>query len=150
MNKYRFGQRSMDNLKDVHRALIDVTMRALEISPRDFAVINGMRTQEEQLRYFLSGKSKTMNSYHLTGHAVDLAVYVDGDLVWEPWEVYEDLAETMFQAAHIEGCVIEWGGHFAKVRTDGKLITFRDGLHFQLPRRFYPLITPNETGASLA
>lgn len=137
MAGFHFGSRSLKVLAGINPDLRDVCMRAIEISRHDIAALNGLRTEEEQTAYVAAGKSRTMNSRHLTGHAIDLGVYLDGRLVWEPWDLYEELAETMFQAAHIEGKVIEWGGHFGSVRLDGRFIPYRDGVHFQLPWQLY-------------
>jgi len=71
MNNFKFSKRSLDNLKGVHPDLVKVVHLALELSPRDFIVIEGVRTLERQKEMVATGKSKTMNSYHLTGHAVD-------------------------------------------------------------------------------
>jgi len=141
---YQLGQTSRKRLEGVEAPLVRVVERAIKIARQDFCVIDGRRDAKTQKHYFETGKSKTMDSLHLTGHAVDLAVYGTIDQVtgkqgclWQPWELYEELAETMFRAAHIEGEVIQWGGHFCRVKMDGRLIPFLDGVHFQLPRDLY-------------
>jgi peptidoglycan L-alanyl-D-glutamate endopeptidase CwlK len=69
-----------------------------------------------------------MNSRHLTGHAVDLGAYVDGEIRWD-WPLYYKIADAMFQAAEHAGVDIDWGGHWK---------TFPDGPHFQLSWEKYP------------
>ena len=70
---YRLSQRSMQNLSGVHPDLVAVVKRAIEITEQDFSVIEGIRNIDRQRKLVAQGKSQTMNSRHLTGHAVDLA-----------------------------------------------------------------------------
>ena len=72
--------------------------------------------------------SSDLASRHLTGHAVDLGVLVDGVVKWD-WPLYDQLARTMKAAAAELHLPIEWGGDWK---------TFKDGPHFQLPKRTYP------------
>lgn len=69
---FKFGARSESRLVGVHPDLVRVVRRALELSTVDFSVSEGLRTRERQAELFKAGKSKTMNSRHITGHAVDL------------------------------------------------------------------------------
>jgi len=93
-----------------------------------FKVIEGVRSLERQKMLFASGKSKTMNSRHLTGHAVDLAPTVNGQVLWD-WPLFDALAVAVKAAAKAENVPIEWGGDW---------VTFRDGPHWQLPWAEYP------------
>jgi peptidoglycan L-alanyl-D-glutamate endopeptidase CwlK len=106
---------------------VRVVKRAIEITEVDFTVIEGLRTRERQKELVASGASQTMNSRHLTGHAVDLAAWV-GEIRWD-WPLYHKIAEAMKHAAAEDGIHIEWGGDWK---------SFRDGPHFQLSRRNYP------------
>ena len=72
MNKFSFSKRSLNNLAGVNEDLVKVVHRALELSEIDFTVIEGVRTKERQVELVNQGKSKTMNSRHLNGGAVDL------------------------------------------------------------------------------
>ncbi|PCI51406.1 MAG: peptidase M15 [Alphaproteobacteria bacterium] len=129
MSEFNLSARSLSRLTGVHPDLQAVVMRAIQISPVDFAVLGGIRTQAEQRRLVAAGKSQTMNSRHLTGHAVDLGVYIAGQgVVWD-WPLYRQLASAMKKAAKQKGVPIEWGGDWR---------TFKDGLHFQLPWAEYP------------
>ena len=65
-----------EKLKGVNIDLVSVVHRALELSDIDFAVTEGLRTKERQAELVKAGASKTMNSRHITGHAVDLAAIV--------------------------------------------------------------------------
>nr|WP_071919950.1 M15 family metallopeptidase [Serratia inhibens] len=50
-----------------------------------------------------------MNSRHLTGHAVDVVVYLGRNISWE-WKYYEQIATAFKQAGKELGTAIEWGG----------------------------------------
>lgn len=75
MRCYRFSVRSLKNLHGVDHRLVLTAVRALSISDQDFSVIEGLRTIERQRELVERGTSKTMNSYHLTGHAIDVVPY---------------------------------------------------------------------------
>ena len=122
---YSLSQRSMQNLSGVHPDLVAVVKRAIEITEQDFSVIEGVRSKERQRELVAKGASQTMNSRHLTGHAVDLAPY---PLSWD-WEYFYPIADAMKAAAEEFGVDLEWGGDW---------VSFKDGPHFQLPWDTYP------------
>lgn len=111
----------------VHIDLRRVIYRAAEITPIDFIVTEGLRDLDRQKQLMAAGASKTLNSRHLTGHAVDLAARLDGEIRWD-WPLYYKLADAVKEAARLEGVPIEWGGDWRK---------FKDGPHFQLPIKVY-------------
>ncbi|CNH94155.1 peptidase M15B and M15C DD-carboxypeptidase VanY/endolysin [Yersinia pekkanenii] len=82
---------------------------ALELSAVDFGVIEGLRPVERQKELVASGKSQTMNSRHLTGHAIDVFAYPTSAGSWE-WKYYEQIASAFKQASKDIGVPIEWGG----------------------------------------
>ncbi len=125
---FRFSKRSRDNLIGVHPDLVAVVEFAITISDVDFTVIEGRRTVERQRQLYAKGASKTMNSRHLTGHAVDLAPYIDGAIRWD-WPPFYKIAEAMKESARGLGTPLTWGGDWT---------TFKDGPHFELPRARYP------------
>lgn len=125
---FKFGQRSEQRLKGVHPDLVKVVRRALEISKVDFAVLEGIRSPERQAQMVKSGASQTLNSRHLTGHAIDVAPVVGNQVRWD-WPLYYPLAEAMKAAAAELNIPIEWGGDWRK---------FKDGPHWQLPWSKYP------------
>jgi peptidoglycan L-alanyl-D-glutamate endopeptidase CwlK len=126
---FTFSLRSEQNLKGVHPDLVRVVRRALELTGNDFVVTQGLRTQEEQARLVKAGASRTMNSRHLTGHAVDLAVLVDGTVRWDG-PLYQRLNDEAMQPAAKElGIPIVWGGSWS---------SFHDGPHWELNRASYP------------
>ena len=136
----RYSQRSLNNLKGIHPDLRRVIDRALQDSPLDFVVIEGLRTKERQQKLVASGASKTMNSRHLTGHAVDL-VPIGPDGPSFSWALYDHLGPAVEAAAALEGVAIQWGGRWK---------TFCDGPHFELDRDVYPAkdYTPSQKPAA--
>src|SRR5688500_7429967 len=123
---FRLGRRSLSNLKNIHPDLVSVVHKAITITPVDFVVIEGMRSGTRQKELYASGATWTMNSRHLTGHAVDLAAWV-GEIRWD-WGLYDRIAYAMKQAAEELKVDLVWGGDWAK----------RDGPHYELSRRTYP------------
>ena len=85
MSKFVFSTRSEKNMQGVHPDLVKVTRRALELTDVDFMVIEGKRNEARQRQLVINGKSRTMNSRHLTGHAVDCAPIVNGSIPWQGW-----------------------------------------------------------------
>lgn len=75
-NTFKFSSRSENNLQGVNPDLVKVTRRALEISEVDFGITEGLRSRYRQKQLVATGKSQTMNSRHLTGHAVDVVAYI--------------------------------------------------------------------------
>ena len=120
---FTLSPRSEQRLAGVNPDLVRVVRRAAEISEVEFVVTEGLRSKARQKQLVSSGASKTMNSRHLTGHAVDLAAVVAGKVRWD-WPLYYKLADAMKQAASEVGVAIEWGGDW---------VSFKDGPHFQLP-----------------
>lgn len=105
---FKLSQRSLDRLQGVKPELVAVVKRAIELTSVDFGVTEGLRTLETQKRYVETGKSQTMDSKHLTGNAVDLVAYVDGQVVWE-LNVYDNIADAMKLAAAEKGVGLKWG-----------------------------------------
>jgi peptidoglycan L-alanyl-D-glutamate endopeptidase CwlK len=105
---FRLSQRSLDRLAGVKPQLVAVVKRAIEITTADFGVTEGLRTLETQRRYVETGKSQTMDSKHLTGDAVDLVAYIDGQVSWE-LNVYDNIADAVKQAAIEQDVAVRWG-----------------------------------------
>ena len=109
-----FSKRSEDNLKGVHPQLVAVVRRALQISDVDFTVVEGLRTPERQKQLVAQGASKTMNSRHLVGQAVDLYPYYSGSVqVQAPAIKYREIAQAMRVASSEQGVRITWGGDWS-------------------------------------
>lgn len=125
---FKLGTRSIQRLEGVHPQLVSVVKRAIKITEVDFTVLEGLRSYERQKELYRAGATRTMNSRHLTGHAVDLGAYVDGQVAWD-WPLYHRIAVAVKEAALIENVPIEWGGDWK---------SFKDGPHWQLPWKGYP------------
>ena len=128
---FKLGRRSVERLQGVHPDLVKVVERAIEMSPVDFTVLEGLRSPERQQTLVASGASQTLNSRHITGHAVDLGAWVDNQVDWS-WPLYHKIANAMKAAANELGVAIVWGGDWK---------TFKDGPHYQLPWKIYPVTT---------
>lgn len=138
------GQRSLSRLEGVHPDLVRVVKKAALLSDLDFTVLEGLRTVERQKQLVAQGASRTMNSRHITGHAVDLAPMIGGAVSWD-WPLYHRLAEVMRAASLNEKVPIRWGGTWKLLSAIEGPITakilsrsFPDGPHFELPKASYP------------
>lgn len=119
---------SRKRLEGVNPALVQVVERAIQITPVDFRVTEGLRTVVRQKQLVAAGASQTMRSRHLTGHAVDVVALVKGQVRWD-WPLYPRIAEAFKQAALEQGTPIVWGGDWT---------TLKDGPHFELDRKVFP------------
>ena len=125
---FRLSQRSHERLKGVHPDLVAVVEAAILLTPVDFMITEGLRTPARQAELVRTGASRTLNSRHLTGHAVDVAAWIDGGVRWD-WPLYPRIAEAFKATAREQGTAIIWGGDWR---------TLRDGPHFELDRTAYP------------
>jgi len=131
-----WSARSLGNLKGIHPDLRRVLDRALQESPLDFVVTEGLRTIARQRELLRIGASTTLKSRHLTGHAVDLYAWVDLNLngkvefteMANP-RLLKIIAGAIKAAAAKENVSIVWGGDWKK---------FKDMPHVELDRRAYP------------
>ena len=117
--------RSERNLIGVHPDLVKVIRRAAKAG--GFIVTEGLRTKTRQAQLVKAGASWTMNSRHITGHAIDVAAIVNGEVRWD-WGLYPIIAKAVKAAAKDLGVPIIWGGDWKK----------KDGPHFELDRKAYP------------
>jgi peptidoglycan L-alanyl-D-glutamate endopeptidase CwlK len=125
---FRLSERSMRRLVGVHPRLVALVREAVALSPVDFMVTEGLRTRERQAALVRAGASRTLRSRHLTGHAVDVAALIDGQVRWD-WPLYPRIAAAFKAAAARQGTAIVWGGDWTSLR---------DGPHFELDRRVFP------------
>ena len=120
--------RTEEKLKGVHPDLVAVIRAARSKFPNLFIITEGVRTLEKQKVLFASGATTTLKSRHLTGHAVDVAALVDGEIRWD-WPLYKKIADIIKAEAKLLNVDIQWGGDWK---------TFKDGPHFQLNPTVYP------------
>lgn len=160
---FNLSNRSLDRLTGVHPDLCAVVRRAIEVSEINFIVTEGLRSKDRQESLVAEGKSETMNSRHLTGHAVDLAIWedrdedkvVDADEISWKFPHYLKLAEAMKKASGEIGIRVVWGAawddalcdvidvgqahvrYVARKKSAGEK-PFIDAPHFELDRKVYP------------
>jgi peptidoglycan L-alanyl-D-glutamate endopeptidase CwlK len=146
------GARSLANLKGVDERLVRVVKRAIQLTPVDFTVIEGVRTQEQCRVNFGKGRtaaelarhgiaasyakpaaakvtwlSNPYASKHCKGLAVDL-LPVTG---WNNLKSFDQVAAAMRAAAKELGVSIRWGADWdndGKPREKGE----SDSPHFEL------------------
>lgn len=124
---YKFGDKSQEKLNTVHPDLQKLFIAAITASPLDFSITEGIRSLERQKELVAAKKSTTMNSRHLTGKAVDIAVFVDGKVTWDA-KYYKVVADHIKQVAVKLGIAIKWGGDW---------VSFNDSPHFELDSKVY-------------
>lgn len=129
MSKFRFSQRSENNLNGVNYDLVKVIRRALEITPVDFIVIEGLRTQARQKELVAAGKSQTNNSRHLTGHAVDI---IPVNTKWQI-EEFKPLLKAVKQAADELGVKLRFGINWKNDPSLPIETRFIDAPHVEIP-----------------
>lgn len=125
---FTLSTRSLNHLEGVHPDLVRVVKLAIQSSEIDFVVLEGLRSKARQTQLLKAGASQTMNSRHITGHAVDLGACVGKEVRWD-WPLYHKIAKAVKQAATDLNVPLVWGGDWR---------TFKDGPHFELDRKTYP------------
>ena len=129
---YKFGERSLNNLEEVHPDLVMLMEESIKDSPYDFAIIEGVRTPTRQKELYDQGKSLTLLSRHIKGKdgfgkAVDIMVYVNGKGTWEG-KYYDAIAQHILNKAMELSVQIIWGGTFRSLV---------DKVHFELNKNKY-------------
>ena len=143
---FQMSRSDRDRLKGVKPVMIRLAERIYRLFPQQFdrRILRlridprgGKRTRAVQRLLFETGASKTMDSAHLKGEAIDFVIQIKINGRWEPiWEkqLYVQLYhEVIAPAAEDMGIGIGWGGDW-----DGDLAgsdgTFFDGPHVELKR----------------
>lgn len=124
----KLDERSVKNLNGVQPDLVKVVRRAAELTDIDFIVTEGVRTLKRQRELVAAGASRTLKSRHITGHAIDFAPVIKGQVTWK-WPPFPIIAAAFKKAAKEIGIPIAWGGDWR---------TFKDGPHIELDRKAYP------------
>lgn len=128
MGSFAFGPRSEERLQGVHPDLVKIVRRALQLSTVDFSVVEGLRSLARQRELVADGKSRTLRSRHITGHAVDLYPVSRAGAEWVRQD-FELVVQAMKQAAAELGLPLECGHDWR---------SFADSPHHQLPALAYP------------
>lgn len=137
----------------VHPDLSKVVIEAGKFYTKKIKVIEGIRTKKRQSELLLQGKTKTLDSRHLTGHAVDIVTQERGSVLWDEFNAIQ-LAVAIRAAAIQCGIPIRWGGcwqeinsidnlkqaskdYIARLKAQKKKPLI-DMVHFELPKDKYP------------
>lgn len=115
---FKFSQSSLNKLATIDKRLQLICNEA--IKEYDFCVIDGLRSLETQKKYFEAGKSKTMNSKHLNGLAVDLIPF---PIDWNNIKRFKELSLIIKRIALNNNIKIRWGGDWK---------SFKDYPHYEL------------------
>lgn len=120
---FKFSQKSLNRLNGVHPQLVRLAKEVIKISPIDFGISQGVRTQQEQADLYAQGRTKpgkivtwTMKSKHLRqkdgyGHAFDIVCYHNGQVTWSE-KFYMEMGDIFKDKAKQLGINIIWGGDF--------------------------------------
>lgn len=130
------------HLNGVKTVLAEIVLEAAKSTEAPFVVNEGLRSAARQAQLVKSGASKTMNSKHLTGDAVDLwpvdpvtmkklpsdAAFSKGSAEARAadaalWKALRLIAKAMKAEAVKRGVRLTWGGDWK---------SFPDGPHFEL------------------
>ena len=122
------SERSNRNLEGVHEHLVAVVRQADAITKMPFIITEGLRSEKRQRELFAKGLSKTLKSRHLTGHAVDFAPLLDGEVTWKTPAFLPVIAAFKKAAEELKIPIVSGG--------DWK--SFKDFPHIELDRRVYP------------
>lgn len=119
--------RSLDKLQGVRPELANVIREAANRT--QFRVTEGLRSPERQKLLVAQKKSKTLNSRHISGHAIDfIAIGADGVATY-------DLEDMKRVAGVIKGVAVEQG---VKIAWGGDWKGAWDTPHIELDRKTYP------------
>lgn len=120
---YSLSKRSMKELIGVHPELAFAVTEAIKITKQDFMVFDGLRTAQEQRKLVERGVSKTNDSYHLYGLAVDLVPYVNGGVTWDE-QYFPEIIKAMKTIIMRHGLKVDsgfelWGWDMAHWQMSG-------------------------------
>ena len=122
------NERSLRRLATGNLGLQRLMIQSAKECPVQIEISEVIRTQARQAELVKAGASRTMDSRHLTGHAVDFYILVAGKVRWD-WPLYVIAAAHIKKVAAYLDIKIVWGGDWR---------TFKDGPHIELDRKFYP------------
>ncbi len=125
---FSFGAHSLSILATVHPDLQKLCHYVLDRSPIDFGITQGNRTVDEEAALVAAGKSHTMHSRHIGGHAVDFDAFVDGLLTWEH-PSYIIIGNLFVQCGDELNIPVVSGGNWEP---------WKDWDHVELDKRMYP------------
>src|SRR3990167_10238318 len=98
------------SLRKEQSLFIDDVVKLLNFAKQEGFEITGgelFRTPEQQEIYFRTGRSRTMNSYHLKKLAIDLNFFRNGELIQDK-EGLQKLGNYWEELSSLN----KWGGNF--------------------------------------
>lgn len=95
-------------LVGVDARLVQLAERLAQISPIPFMITEGVRSYERQRQLYLAGKTRTMQSKHLRGRAIDIVPLVGGKPKWD-WKLYAPLIACAKEIARENNLRMEFG-----------------------------------------
>ena len=138
---YRLSKRSISRLAGINHKLLNIVEEAIKDSPYDFGIPQhgGLRTAEDQYGLYLRKVSKcdgyNKKSYHQSGNAFDIYLYIDGRASWDA-DKLEEVAKHIQKVAYDNfSTILRWGGDWDGdgIRVDkDKDESFFDGAHFEI------------------
>ena len=130
---FKFGKISLKRLETTEPFVQEIMHEVLSKSPYDFGIpeFGGRRTIEHQEHLVKQGKSKTMNSKHLKGEAIDICRYMGGDEYSFEREHILPIAHIVKQVAKDKGYKVIWGGDW---------LNFVDAPHFEFTKKERKLV----------
>ena len=130
---FEFGKKSRKRLETTEPFVQEIMHEVLSITPYDFGIpeFGGRRTIEQQEQLVKQGKSKTMNSKHLKGEAIDICRYMGGvEYSFERKHILP-IADIVKQVAKDKGYKVKWGGDW---------LNFVDAPHFEFTKKEQKLV----------
>lgn len=126
----KFSKRSLDALIGVHPNLFKVLNKAIETTPIDFTIIEGVRTKQRQQQLYSQGRTTkgsivtyadgvVKKSNHQPksdgyGHAIDFCPYVNGGLDWNNHANFKVIADHIVKTGKELGIKITAGYYWKK------------------------------------
>ena len=107
--------RSLNDLSDRMRPRVFEFLARLTEAQIPVAIVDTLRTVEEQAQNVFKGVSWTMNSKHLTGDAIDVCPWATWD-AHGPDKLNWDASDPVWQRIGKigEACGLLWGGRWQK------------------------------------
>ena len=126
----QFSRTSLNRLEGVHPNLVKVLLTAIEDTPIDFSIIEGVRTTKRQQDIFAQGRTKPgkivtyadgvkNKSNHQKkadgfGHAIDFCPFVNGKLDWNNHNNFKVIADHIVSTGAKLGIKITAGFYWKK------------------------------------
>ncbi len=120
--------KSLKLLEPVDERLRRLAIEARRITSIPFEITEGLRSEARQKYLYETGKSRTMQSKHLTGHAFDFVAMPGGKVSWllADYRAIVDRAfKTAERALQMEG-IFDYGCYWHSI-VDGPHCELKDG-----------------------